>query len=507
MLTQAQVYIEKHKITALFEELMNKLVRNAPENPIIYLIKQLYKKAGLDIPFELKSVTEQPRRNSLNLTVFGHSSEIVSKSVALASWSAKPGEPHSSPFLRREKSLTKSWQSPEKHKTSGEVHFNKTTKPVKGQKSEDKKEKTGWNSLTKITTSTFDEFSNQTKGSPSKTTKVESVPKMKDVRKSWAMGTHEEANNRPTTHYISITSPKYLHSKKKPNEDELFSDELPSTPSLKSYRSEKSVDAFSNSTYTPRRESCKSFNALKHKAELERLIMLENRMISPEPSLTGEDEEIDGAIDLLENPSDLESEGVSSVSSVGFKLSKTLRQREDSQVKLNIKLYPSASDLESVTSQSNCFRDHRRHIDQESLASYKFDDSDEEIESASQVSVPINRRYHWNSPDSEEDYIHSPSSKPYVDNQFMSKSLNGLQISQNYMADNSSYPKPNSSVPLPATSPLTLFSKKSKKHEPYQEDSQHSLNREQLQKLKTTSYGWHVAESDTSILSSHTNRF
>eukprot|EP00106_Octopus_bimaculoides_P022915 XP_014790357.1 PREDICTED: uncharacterized protein LOC106883752 isoform X2 [Octopus bimaculoides] len=488
---------------------MNKLVRNAPENPIIYLIKQLYKKAGLDIPLELKSVTE-PRRNSLNLTVFGHSSEIVSKSVALASWSAKPGEPHSTPFLRREKSLTKSWQTPEKHKTSGEVHFNKTTKPVKGQKSEDKKEKTGWNSLTKITSSTFDEFSNQTKGSPSKSTKVESVPKMKDVRKSWAMGTLEEANNRETSHYISLISPKYLHTKKKRNEDELFSDELPSTPSLKSYRSEKSVDTFSNSTYTSRRESCKAFNAQKHKAELERLIMQENQLITPEPSLAGEDEEIDGAIDLLENPSDLESEGVSSLSSAGFRLSKTLRQREDSQVKLNIKLYPSASDLESMTSQSNCFRDHRRHIDQESLAtSYKFDDSDEEIESASQVSAHINRRYEWNSPDSDEDYVHSPSSKPYVDNQFMSKSLNGLQISQNYMVDNSSNPKPNSSVPLPARSPLALFSKKSKKHEPYQEDSQHSLNREQLKKLKTTSYGWHVAaaESDTSILSSHTNRF
>ncbi|GAB1603123.1 uncharacterized protein C8orf34 homolog isoform X1 [Argonauta hians] len=511
MLTQAQVYIEKHKITSLFEELMNKLVRNAPENPLIYLIKQLYKKAGLEIPQELKSTTET-RRDSLNLTVFGHSSEIVSKSVALASWSGKPGETQPVPFLKREKSLMKSWQGPLRQKTPVEVSFSKTTKPVKGQKTEDKKEKPEWNSLTKVTTNTFDEYSKKTKGSPSKS-RVESVSPTKDVKKSWALSGQDEPHTKQASHDILQNYPRTTQ-RKKLSEEELLLDELSTTSSLVSCTSQDDGDTSSVSSYipSPRYGNCKTLSSKKRKEELERLI-LENQERHLEPSIVSVEEETDGAIELLENPSDLESEGVSSMSSAGFKLSKTLRQREDSQVKLNIKLYPSSSDVESMTSHSNYFSPHgRQHNNQENLVrSYKFDDSDEDIESASQVSANLNRKYDWNSSDSEEDsYVNSFRPQNYLDKQFLSKSLNGLQVSPNYLAANSSNPNPNYTVPVPSASPIALYSRKTKSPKRHQEESQVSLNREQLQKLKSNSIGWNVggaAESDGSILSNHTYRF
>lgn len=88
MSSRVQMYLEKHKITSLFEELMNKVIRDSPDNPIIYLIKQLYRKAGLSIPLELKS-NMSLSKTTPDLTIRGQSTEIVSKSTLLTSWAKK----------------------------------------------------------------------------------------------------------------------------------------------------------------------------------------------------------------------------------------------------------------------------------------------------------------------------------------------------------------------------------------------------------------------------------
>ncbi|KAL5013322.1 hypothetical protein ScPMuIL_007592 [Solemya velum] len=49
-----QQYLERNKIHSLFEDLMNKIAHEQPRDPIIFMIKTLYRKAGLDIPQELR---------------------------------------------------------------------------------------------------------------------------------------------------------------------------------------------------------------------------------------------------------------------------------------------------------------------------------------------------------------------------------------------------------------------------------------------------------------------
>ena len=43
-------YMERHKIGPLFEDLMNKILRDQPEEPLIYMLRTVYKKAGVEIP-------------------------------------------------------------------------------------------------------------------------------------------------------------------------------------------------------------------------------------------------------------------------------------------------------------------------------------------------------------------------------------------------------------------------------------------------------------------------
>ncbi|GFN99682.1 Golgi snap receptor complex member 2 [Plakobranchus ocellatus] len=64
------VYMERHRIGPLFEDLMNKVLRDMPEEPMIYLLRTMYKKAGMEIPQGIrygglrKSTVELTRGNS-----------------------------------------------------------------------------------------------------------------------------------------------------------------------------------------------------------------------------------------------------------------------------------------------------------------------------------------------------------------------------------------------------------------------------------------------------------
>ncbi|XP_046578608.1 uncharacterized protein C8orf34-like isoform X4 [Haliotis rubra] len=54
MTLRMQNYMEKHKIGPLFEDLMNKVLRDMPEDPLVYVLRAVYKKAGLEIPQDIR---------------------------------------------------------------------------------------------------------------------------------------------------------------------------------------------------------------------------------------------------------------------------------------------------------------------------------------------------------------------------------------------------------------------------------------------------------------------
>lgn len=513
MSSRVQMYLEKHKITSLFEELMNKVIRDSPDNPIIYLIKQLYRKAGLSIPLELKS-NMSLSKTTPDLTIRGQSTEIVSKSTLLTSWAKKSDEFRAvSAPVSKDKSYVRPSQQKEKPKASlhpkkpMEANSMDFTEAVKLKTPQDHKEKPGWNGDTKIKSASFNDYSADRKANGSKSAQIQ------DSRKSWAMiGLNDTAVD--SFQDGCYTGPKVTH-RIKIKDDDILSEETVMSSRHKYYKEESATKP---PMYTGR-ISNKQAIAENHKKNLEK-ILKENgnrATMSSKAAIGSGYEDADSAVELLENPADLISEGVHKLPPVGYKLSKTLRHREeDAQVKLNINLYSGAapSEIGSAISQFDDFSEY----DQESVGRQttaanqlvRFDDSDDDFDSASQVASSTQKMPNWKSKHFDgETYSlgRTPSPQPPLqeNHTFLSKSVT---IQEPIRAHSpitsrlrSSAPPLSNSIPALRTSTNSdNFSINSSL--PLQE--QDVTNSQNLVDLKTESYGWEFSDdSDGSIVSAH----
>lgn len=392
---RVQQYMEKHKLTPLFEDLMNRVLHEQPDDPIVYLIKCLYKKAAIPVPKDLKS---SPVRKS--------SPERLARRArspdkgATQAWAVASG-----PDLV-DRSYEKPW-----------LHHSKKVKGKEEEKSDSRQgkrpqQKSGWVSDTKVTATSFDELfeedphktepgTRNTEHGGTRQRKDEAT----DITKAWSRHVGLDDSEDPNYRSRGYSGPRCQR-----NDDDPLAGEI-------MLAKEESTVESAVSTSKPMGAK---LEAARHRQDLEKLLQ-ESDKVSLDSGFDGgrNDEVDDDAIELLEDPEDLMREGVTNIPKSGYKLSRILRHRqEEANVKLNINLFTGTRPPESEF--GNQYGDYyesdlERPPTGMSYQSNRFselspDISDDEFESVSQVVGP--RHPVWSVPDSDgETYRVEPNRK------------------------------------------------------------------------------------------------
>ncbi|XP_048727135.2 uncharacterized protein C8orf34 homolog isoform X2 [Ostrea edulis] len=427
-----QQYMDRHRIGPLFESLMNKVIHDQPDDPLIYLIKVLHKKAGLEVPRDLKA--HGVRKSSPERIVRSKSPEMNKKttqawgSTTLGDmersydkpWlsSSKKVKPKSEDFSTSKQVYTspfplvssavhkrsniphgpshrypKSPFSPDLDKLQEVLHIEKKS-ITPGRK----QPKQPWNPDNKVGKTSFDDlFEDYPEETKTVTKKREPTT---DTRQTWA--TDEEAFKSG-----AYRGPTTCSDKDDPLAGELMNNKT-------DIRDQTDENIVSSGHVKGRR-----LDAKKHRKELEKLIQKSEQKSGDSGYDEGLEEE-DEAIELLEDANDLMNEGVTKIPKSGYKLSRLLQQRQqDANIKLNINLYAGTQPAVSYTGDGiykSPNVDDLFDTDEErpatGMSGFRSSpgDSDEEFESVSQVTGP--RRPVWNAgEDSDGDYSYLRKSK------------------------------------------------------------------------------------------------
>ncbi|KAL3892439.1 hypothetical protein ACJMK2_004646 [Sinanodonta woodiana] len=368
-----QFYMDKHRIAPLFEELMNRVLHDQPDDPIMYLIRALYKKAGLPVPLELKSGGVRKSSPERLVRSSQKSPDPATRKSTSQAWAIGSGpdlvaRDYEKPWLKNSRKS--------RSKKSGEAEVENPSV---------KKQAQGWISDTKVTATGFDELFEQSHAveKPIQVKKEETVPSNKVISGEFTGG--------------GYTGPK----------TPLNLDDDPLAGEIRLTSGTDSNEASKESTQVSMGHHRKpKLEAQRHRAELEQLLHKKDSDLTDSgyiDDLNAEEE--DDAIELLEDPDDLIREGVTKVPKGGYRLSRALKQRiEEPQVKLNINLYtgdrPYDSWTEEPYGQSPSYEsDVERPSTGMSSRQFSPQESEEEFESVSQVTGP--RRPVWNVPHSE----------------------------------------------------------------------------------------------------------
>ncbi|XP_071144397.1 uncharacterized protein C8orf34 homolog isoform X4 [Mytilus edulis] len=370
-----QTYMEKHRLTPLFEEMMNKVLHEQPEDPYLYLIKVLYRKAGLDIPADIR--LGAVRKSSPER--LGRRTKSPEPSRKSNTWAASGTDDrgYNKPWLTHSKKpKPKSPDEPE-HARPG------------------RRQKQGWNADNKVSATSFDDlFEGQTKSEETKGHRRTETSK--DTRTAWASSGLGDDDIFRSSNY---KGPRPYRTEENPLAGELMN-------CKESVKQNSNTDM--NSTGHVRGPKIES---KKHRQELNQYLQEKDKH-SDDSGYLDEQEEEDDAIELLEDADDLRREGVTNIPKAGYKLSKILRQRhEDANVKLNINLnYADIRPQYSFTddrynrqpnngSPYDSDPDERPNTGMSGYQPSPGDSEDDEFESVSQVTGP--RRPVWNVMDSD----------------------------------------------------------------------------------------------------------
>lgn len=282
---------------------MNKVLHDQPDDPIVYLIRCLYRKAALPVPKDLKPGTL--RRSSPERV--GRRNKSPEKVSSSQNWAVGSG-----PELV-DRSYEKPWLVSSKKTKHRDDKDETATKQGKKQT---------WNADTKVTTTTFDELFNEdtSKAEQQRAVVKEDSP---SITKAWsrkvALDDGEDVNFRSR----GYQGPRPQRDEEDPLAGEIMlACETPAQESSVSSSKKRGI----------------RLETQKHRRDLEK-ILNDTDKVSLDSGFDGYDDDNveDDAIELLEDPEDLIREGVTKISPAGYKLSRVLRQRqEEANVKLNI---------------------------------------------------------------------------------------------------------------------------------------------------------------------------
>ncbi|CAL1533239.1 unnamed protein product [Lymnaea stagnalis] len=388
MASQSRInaYMERHKISSLFEDLMNKILRDMPEEPMIYLLRAMYKKAGMEIPQMIRYGGLRKSTSELNRAV---SPERASKSAQIPS----------SADVDASRDYERPWATSPTRRT----------KPKKSEEPSVTRKKPDWNSDKKTKSSTFDELFENSDGAKKEKDVTSSAIRKSTTKQKGGWVTASQGV-KAVNAWASLgmddgdiySSPANKSTVRNTENAVLSEKELLASECLKpSTRSEVSA-APPNVNSSKRISSSRKMEAMKHKEEYAQMLSEIDK--KSDDSGLGLDlrqlSDDDDAIELLENADDLIREGVKNVPETGFKLSRNLRFRENEpRVKVNINVNPL---LYSERSWQESVEPFDSFESGKSSPELKGSDEDE-FESVSQVTGP--RHPVWKIPDTDRDTL------------------------------------------------------------------------------------------------------
>ncbi|CAH1248048.1 C8orf34 [Branchiostoma lanceolatum] len=338
-----QAYLEKNKISALFEEMMSKLIQEQPEEPLPYLSRMLDRKWEKIRP---------KRENSPARMRTAPSPSALRKSMpaGASTWAG-----NSEGAVTKDREYDRPWLTNAKRSRS------KGRSGMEGQDNirPEKKEKAGWNPNTqKVPTGDFDELFKLTKGS-----------KGMKGSKSVDFAMLQDQLGKDLDESLRHSQPIYYGQPRDQalREEDSLSSELKAPMSSRSGEEETSSVDLDLRTVKPHQQ------ALQHKRQLEAIVKQKETASDSGLEEPEDDEEYEEGLELLENEDDLAKEGVTNVVQSGHKISSSLRRppTPEPQVKVTI-----------------CGRCARLLSEDTSVVPWNPPLTDDEFESVSQVEGP-----------------------------------------------------------------------------------------------------------------------
>eukprot|EP00058_Branchiostoma_floridae_P003589 XP_002589077.1 hypothetical protein BRAFLDRAFT_120895 [Branchiostoma floridae] len=294
-----QAYLDKHKISALFEEMMSKLIQEQPEEPLPYLSRMIDRKWEKIRP-------KRSRENSPARMRTAPSPSALRKSMpaGAATWAG-----NSEGAVAKDREYDRPWltnakRSRSKGRSGVEGHDN--IRP-------EKKDKATWNPNTqKVPTGDFDELFKLTKGS-----------KGMKGSKSVDFAMLQAQLGKDVDESLRHSQPIYYGQPRDQalREEDSLSSELKAPMSSRSGEEESSSVDLELRTVKPHQHS------LQHKRQLEAIVKQKETASDSGLEEPEDDEEYEEGLELLENADDLAKEGVTNVVQSGHKISSPMGKR------------------------------------------------------------------------------------------------------------------------------------------------------------------------------------
>lgn len=386
---QVQEYLERHRIGALFEDLMAKVIKDTPDDPVGYLIKVLK-----------KLYSEGSKGHGSSLPPSG-SKVSFARSMGV---SGSPATQHSLDDDRN--LLAKSWAGPDSHtdgtrprpssasKTMGRDYprpWLSGSKPMKsvgagdrdnmrppartGQTQSDG-ERPPWNHRTAVPSQDFDEWFNMQHRQPRTADQdVRAYQGTSSWGRNGEMAVPAERRVIYNRRTASSGPANYV--------DDNLEDELNMGKDIKTREEENDSSSVASYGSSRSRKTKARHAAEEHRRQLQALLVNKSHQDGDVYGINdGEDHHDDGT-ELLENVDDLESEGVSNLGSKGSRLSKSIRQGNGTSESIRVSICARCAKV--ITGQASDKKSEVGSI-------YSGSEVDDNFESVSQVGSMTGQR-------------------------------------------------------------------------------------------------------------------
>uniref|UniRef100_H2YD82 Uncharacterized protein n=1 Tax=Ciona savignyi TaxID=51511 RepID=H2YD82_CIOSA len=333
-----QTYLKQNKISELFEEMMGKLISDLPSKPADYLVNFLQTR------YSISKKKVEVQQTHLKTT-----SKSISPSSAGNMWNESKPKPSKSPSKQNiteidgkdQRQYSKPWQGNSK-KHDMKVGLSQTL-PTRTKSSLDQKSKS---------------------------------MDLTEARKSKVTSKKVETDNEEVDLRLAYSKPK-IYGKFRDESGNEFAELQCNDKENKRSTTKPKSDVVSKK---------------KRRQELSKILASQNKEKRTNSKDEIEDDNDDDAMELCEDFSDLQQEGVKNPPKSGVRLSSnSKRQKEEIELVLNMsRFFDSLGGAVSIT-----------NVDGVSPSNHNIQDGEDDFESASQVTGP--RRPVWETPQSDVD--------------------------------------------------------------------------------------------------------
>lgn len=385
---QVQEYLERHRIGALFEDLMAKVIKDTPEDPVGYLIKvlkKLYSEGskghGSSLPPSGSKVSFARSMGLSGSPALRHSFDeergMLAKSWAGLDSRADGSRPRpSSASKTMGRDYPRPWLSGSKPmRSAGTGDRDNMRPPARTGQTQGDVERPPWDHRTAVPSQDFDEWFNM---QHRQTRTADQDVKAHQGTSSWGRNGEMEVPAQRTVIYnrraASSAPVNYV--------DDNLEDELNMGKDIKIREEENDSSSVASYESSRSRKTKARHAAEEHRRQLQSLLMNKSPSGGDVNGMDNAEDLHDDGTELLENMDDLESEGVSRLSSKGSRLAKSIRQGTGTSESIRVSICARCAKV--ITGQAS---DKKSEVG----SVYSGSEVDDNFESVSQVGSTVGR--------------------------------------------------------------------------------------------------------------------